>query len=151
MGKYVTPDVLESILREDGAKSSTFTAAPIEYVLVFVRGDTPDDISQRVGKVAEIAMSHDGTVHALIGALIIIAFDNLPAASLAAGKRIALVEHLSRELSSHLKIVHGAADGHYGNIGSKIRLTYSFLLPHFDAILGRLSSLEFGQIEEFKK
>jgi hypothetical protein len=53
------------------------------------------------------------------------------------------------ELSSHLKIVHGAADGYYGLFGSGVRISHSFMLPGFDAMLGRLSRLAFGQIEEY--
>jgi hypothetical protein len=96
-------------------------------------------------------MSHDGVVHDMVCELVVIAFGTFPASSPTIGKRAALVEQLGRELSSHLKIIHGAADGHSGLIGSGSRMAYSFLLPHFDAMLGRLSRLEFGQIEEFVK
>jgi hypothetical protein len=149
LGRYVRPGTVEAILRGDGIERQPLTAARIEFVLVFVRGDTPEDISQRVGRVAEIATSHDGVVHDMVCELLVIAFGTLPSGSPTAGKRASLVEHLSRELSSHVKIVHGAADGHYGLIGSGSRMAYSFLLPRFDAMLGRLSSLEFGRIEEF--
>jgi hypothetical protein len=128
-----------------------FTGARIEYVLVFVRGDTPEDISLRVGRVAEIAISHDAVVHDMVCELVVIAFGTIPASLRMAGKRASLVEHLGRELSSHVKIIHGAADGHYGNIGSGVRMAYSFVLPRFGAILGALSRLEYGQVEEFEK
>jgi hypothetical protein len=149
LGKYVAPDALKAILRDDGEKPPAFTAARIDYVLVFVRGNTPEDISQRIGRVAEVAMSHDGFVNDMVCELVVITFGTFPASSSTVGKRAALVDQLGGELSSHLKIIHGAADGHYGLIGSARRKAYSFLLPHFDAILGRLSRLEFGQIEEF--
>ena len=136
-------------MRGDGIERQPFTAARIEFVLVFVAGKTPEEVSERVGRVTEIAMSHDGSVHDIIGALIVVAFGTVQHGSPIAGKRAALVEHLSRELLSHLKIVHGASDGHYGLVGSEVRVSYSFILPRFDAMLGRLSQLEFGQIEEF--
>jgi hypothetical protein len=151
LGKYVTPDALEAILRDDGTNQPKFKAARIEYVLVFVRGDTPEDISQRVGRVAEIAMSHDGVVHDMVCEMVVIAFGTLPSGSSPAGKRALLVEHLGRELLSQVKIIHGVADGYYGNIGSGVRMAYSFLVPRFNLILGALSRLEFGQIEEFVK
>ena len=151
LGRFVRPEAVEAILNGDGIEGQTFTAARIEFVLVFVNGEKPEEISERVVRVSEIAMSHDGTVHDIIGALIVVAFGTHPASSPAAGKRAALVEQLSRELASHLKIVHGAADGHFGLVGGGKRMSYSFILPRFDATLGKLSQLEFGQIEELEK
>ena len=151
LGKYVTPNALEAILNGDGAERQPFTAARIEFVLVFVDSKTPEEVSERVGRVTEIAMSHNATVHDIIGALVVVAFGTTQHSSPVADKRAALVEHLRRELSNHLKIVHGAADGHFGLVGSGVRISYSFVLPRFDTMLGRLSQLEFGQLEEFIK
>ena len=54
------------------------------------------------------------------------------------------------QLADAIKIVHGAADGHYGLFGSETQiLSYSFLVPQFDRVLGALSRLDFGQSEEF--
>jgi len=48
------------------------------------------------------------------------------------------------------RIIHGAAHGHYGLLGSeKHIMNYTFIVPRFDAALGALSRLEFGEIEEF--
>jgi len=149
LDKYVNRDALAAIPRDDGAKRPALTAAYIECVLVFVRGDTPEEISQRIGRVAEIARSQGGMVHNMVCELVVIAFGTHPNSSPAAGKRAALVVQLGRELPGHLKIVYGAADGHYGLIGSESHMTYGFLLPHFNAMLARLSRLEFGQVEEF--
>lgn len=151
--RYVTPEAAEAVLHGDALQSPPFTAARIEFALVFVAGKTPEEISERVGRVTEIALSHDGTVHDIIGAMVVVAFGTIPRSSPVTGKRAELVEHLSGdgELSGYLKIVHGGADGHYGNVGSGVRISYSFILPRFDAMLGRLSQIEFGQIEEFVK
>jgi hypothetical protein len=149
VGRLVRPETVDALLRNDGIGRQPFTAARIEFILVFVAGKTPEEVSERVGRVTEIVMSHDGSVHDIIGALVVVAFGTSQHSSPVAGKRAALVEHLNRELSSHLKIVHGAADGHYGLVGGGVRISYSFVLPRFDAMLGRLSQLEFGQIDEF--
>ena len=147
-------DIRDAILRarDIDIVGHPFTAARIEFVFVFVAGNTPQEISDRVGRVTEIAMSHDATVHDILGALVVIAFGAHSVISPpAVGKRSALVEHLSRELSRFAKIVHGAADGHFGLFGSGERKTYSFVLPRFDVILGRLGQTEFGTVEEFEK
>jgi len=147
--RVVTPEAAAAIARGEPLQRQPFTAAQIEFVLVFVRGDTPEMISERVGQVAAIAISRKAVVHGLVCELVVIAFGTHPAISSAVGQRAALVEQLGKELSDHVKVIHGAAAGHYGQIGSGYRMAYGFLLPHFNAILGRLSSLEFGQIEEF--
>jgi hypothetical protein len=149
--RYVRPEAVEAIMPDDGNKPPVLTAGRIEFVLVYVTGSTPEEVSARVGKVAEIAAAHGGTAHGLIGALVVVAYDTLPHRSPSAGKRAALVGELTRDMSGLLKIVHGAADGHYGIIGSGARLSYSFILPKFDAMLGRLGQMDFGQIEVFEK
>jgi len=149
LGKYVKPDALAAIVRDDVTKRPAFTAAHIECVLVFVRGDTPEEISQRIGRVAEVAVSHGGMVHNIVCELVVIAFGMHPTSSPTAGKRAALVAQLGRELPGHLKIIYGAAEGHYGLFGTESHMTYGFLLPHFNAMLGKLSRLEFGQTEKF--
>ena len=67
------------------------------------------------------------------------------------GIRSSLVDDLRGHLAGDIKRVHGAADGHYGLFGNEQRMAYSFLVPKFDAILGTLSRMEFGQIEEFRQ
>src|ERR1041385_8621843 len=150
LGRYVRPEAIETILRGDGVEGQPFAAARIEFVLAFVDGKVPEEISEQVGRVVGVAISHDGVVHDIIGALVVIAFGTLRGSSVTVSNRSVLVEHLSRDLSSHVKIVHGAAEGYCGLFGNKQRMAYSFVLPGFDAVLGSLSSLEFGQIEELK-
>lgn len=144
-----SPRAVKAALSGDVMARQPLTSAHIEFVLAFVGGDNPEEISERVVKVVEIAGTHQAVIHGSIGSLVIMAFGTLRFASPQAGGRLSLVEHLSRELSSGVKIIHGAADGHYGLIGGKNYMSYTFLMPRFDAILGALSEVEFGQVKEF--
>ena len=148
--KAVTPGIVETILR-DGAERQPFTQARIEYVLAFVRGENLSEISERVAAVADIATATGGLVDNLIGALVIVAFGTRPASVASQGSRSLLVDTLRKHLGKNVKIVHGAADGHCGLFGSQKRISYTFLVPNFDAVLGTLSRIEFGQIEEFRQ
>src|ERR1017187_221162 len=105
LGKYVGTDAAESVLRGDDIERQPLKPARIEFVLVFVAGDTPEEISARVGRVAEIATSHDGVVHDMIGQLVVVAFGTLRGASSQPGSRPALVVESCENC-------HGAADGH---------------------------------------
>jgi hypothetical protein len=147
-GKVVDPSTVESLLR-DGVERQPLKQGRIEFVLAFVRGDSPSRVSERMARVADLAVTHGATVYDLVGGLVIVAFGTHPASSTESGSRSSLVHALREQLVGDIKIVHGAADGHHGLFGNERRLSYTFLVPEFDAILGVLSRLEFGGTEEF--
>jgi len=148
--KLVDPESVESLLR-DGGEGQPLKHGRIEFVLAFVRGESPAQVSERIARVADIAVTHGATVHDLVGALVIVAFGTHPASSPESGSRSSLVQALREQLAGDVKIVHGAADGHYGLFGSQTRMSYTFLVPEFDSIFGALSRLQFGQTEEFRQ
>jgi hypothetical protein len=123
----------------------------IDYVLAFVRGESPDQISERVARVADLALSHDAMVYDIVSALVIMAFGTLPTSSPGSDNRSALVHAMHEQLRADIKILHGAADGHYGLFGGKSRLSYTFLVPHFDRMLAALGRLQFGETKEYQE
>ncbi len=135
----------------NGLSSQPIKSGRIGFILAFVRGESPVQVSERIERVAELAVTHDATVHHLVGALVVMAFGTHPALSQQSGNRSALVHVLHEQWASDIKIVHGAANGHYGLFGSEPRMSYSFLVPQFDSLLGALSRLQFGETEEFGK
>lgn len=149
-GKLVDSETVESLLR-DGAQVQRLKHGRIEFILAFVRGDSPAQHSERIARVADLAVTHGATVHGLVGALVIMAFGTLPASLPEPVSRSSLVQALREQLASDVKIVHGAADGHYGVFGSEKWMSYSFLVPQLDQILGALSRLQFGESEEFTR
>ena len=114
-----------------------------------MRGNTPTLISERVGNVAYIAFNHGAVVHAVVGSFVAVAFGTLPTKHEQPGDRPALVEELHQSLGDDIKILHGAGRGYFGLIGNQAWQSHSFLLPQFDAMLGVLSQLDFGQTQEF--
>lgn len=148
--KLLAPETVESLLR-DGAQPQPLKLGRIEFVIAFVRGESPAQVSDRVARVADIAVTHGAMVHDLVGALVIVAFGTHPASSPTTSSRSSLVQALREQLAGDVKIVHGAADGHYGLFGSQTRISYTFLVPDFDRTLGGLSRLQFGQTEEFRQ
>lgn len=148
--KIVSPDVTESLL-SGGALPQDTKHGRIEFALAFVRGETPDQVSPNIGRVADVAISHGATIHGLIGALVIMAFGTRSGSSPKPGNRAALIRALLEQLPGDVKIVHGAADGYSGLLGSNTLISYTFLMPHFDSILGALSRLQVGESEEFTR
>lgn len=150
-GKTVDPAVVDTLLK-DLLQRVPLEPARLEYVLAFVDGRNPDEISVNVGHVADLASEHGAAVHDLLGPLVALAFGTLPVSKSSPGSRESLVKDLHRQLAGKIKIVHGAADGHCGLIGSKHTISnYSFIVPKFDLILVTLCGLKFGQVEEFQQ
>jgi hypothetical protein len=147
--KCVSPEAIESLLAGN-LERQPIQQGCIEFVLVFIRGDNPDEVSEHVARVADLAVAHEAVVHDIIGGLVVVAFGTLSPALPDSRKRRSLVEVLRKQLADDLKIVHGAADGHYGLFGGESRMSYTFLVPHFDEMLGGLSRLKFGEMEEFR-
>jgi hypothetical protein len=147
--KVIDPEAVDSVLR-DGSRAQPLKRGHIEFVLAFVRGDGPAQVSERIARVAEIATTHGAAVHQIVGALVVVAFGTVPVVPPQSGCRSSLVHALTEELSSDVKVVHGAADGHYGLFGSKTWASFTFLVPQLDQALGSLSRLPFGAAEEFR-
>jgi hypothetical protein len=147
--KLVAPEELERILR-DGFQPLSYRHGRIAFIVAFVRGESPEDVSKRISRVTDIANTHGAMFHHIIGALVIVAFGTHPnPTSLPKrGNRPLLVQSLQQELTRDIKIVHGATDGHCGLFGEN-PCSYTFLVPQFDQVLGKLSRLEFGGAAEF--
>jgi hypothetical protein len=122
----------------------------IDFILTFVGGTEPEQVSERIAKVARLAVQHGATIHHLVGTLAVLAFGTQAASPPAPGARRSLVTALHEKLGGDIKIVHGAADGCYGLFGADTEATFTFLVPHFDRVLGVLSQLALGGVAEFR-
>jgi hypothetical protein len=131
--------------------SRPIKAGRIEYVFAFVRGESAAQISERVGRVADLAINHRATVYDLIGALVIVAYGTHPASTPSSTERTSLVHALHEQLGADIKILHGVANGHYGLFGGELRVAYTFLVPHFDRMLAALGRLQFGETKEYEE
>jgi hypothetical protein len=148
--KYLDPKVVESFLR-DGPAPPSQKSARIEFILAFVAGDEPAQVSERIAVVVDVAVRHEALVDNLIGALAVLAFGTIPVSSPPApGSRLSLVNDLHEKLPGYVKIVHGKADGYCGQFGGARHVSFTFLVPEFDRALGVLGRLQFGAVEEFK-
>jgi len=146
---YLSPEAVATVI--DGSLDPRLiTPGHIEFVLVFVRADTPAQVGERMGRVADIGLEHGAIAHDLVSSLVVLAHGTYPAPSEQPFSRAALVHALQHRFGSDIKIVHGAASGHYGNFGNATRLSFTFSVPRFDAALATLGGLAFGHTEEFR-
>ncbi len=148
-GKVVNPETVEALVRGDTVDVS-LKHGRIEFILAFVRGDGPAQVSDRIDQVAKLAVAHGAVIHQIVGALVVMAFGTTPAGQ-ESGSRSSLVPALAEVLARDVKIVHGAGEGHYGLFGTREHsVSFTFLVPEFDQALGALSRLAFGAVEELR-
>lgn len=145
----VATDVFYEIL--SGSHETALKEATIDFICVAVQGDTPEIISERMALVTEIAVRNKGMVHALISGIIIITYGVLFSEPDDNQNRISLCKELRTSLAGNVKFVYGTAPGHFGNLGSATRMSFSFILPGFLEALGALAALPYGQEQSFRR
>jgi hypothetical protein len=147
LSEYLSPEAVRDVLdgRTDTAK---IHSGRIEFIFAFVRADSPEQLARRIGSVANAGMEHHALVHNLLGPMVVMAYGTLRPGE-PSSSRPQLVSHLQQQFGADIKIVHGAADGHFGNFGSEKLLSFTFTFPRFDAALATLGRLEFGRTEDF--
>jgi len=150
MGSLASDEAVEALVAGQLGKQP-LTEGLVDFLLVFVRGADAALLSKRVGKVADLAIKQGALVHDLAGPLVTIAFGTSPGkAPEPSGNRAALLQELHRHLADDIKVLHGSVQATFGLIGGESRQSYALLLPKFDLMLGYLSQMNFGQVEEFQ-
>jgi hypothetical protein len=147
--KLIDAETVKTLQRDDGGQLP-IKQGRIEFVLAFVRGESPLQISERMARVADIAAEHGAVIYDLVGGLVIVAFGTHPNPPSQLSSRASVLQALRQQLAGDVKIVHGVDDGHYGLFGNGTRTSHTFVVPKFDQILGTLSRLKFGEVEEFR-
>src|SRR6266436_5339756 len=101
--KLVDPKSVEALLR-DGVERQPFKHGRIEFVLAFVRGESPSQVSERMARVADLAVAQGAVVYDLVDGLVIVAFGTRPASPTESGNRASLVHALRKQLAGDIKI-----------------------------------------------
>ncbi|MFO1475467.1 MAG: hypothetical protein U1F98_02305 [Verrucomicrobiota bacterium] len=148
-GGSSAPDEGLEVLLEEHFAGQSLKTGPVEFLLVYVRAETPIQLSARAGKIAELAVKQGALVQNLGGSLFLLGFGAAPLKNPPPGNRAQLLAELKRNLGDDTRILHGAVQASFGFIGGETRNTFALLLPKLDLMLGYLSQLNFGQVEEF--
>jgi hypothetical protein len=146
--EYLSPEAVQEVLEGRNLDATRIKPSRIEFIFTFLRADAPEQLAERIGLVADAGIGHEAVVHDIIGPMVVMAFGTLrPGAPSSPRQR--LVSRLQQQFGADIKIVHGAANGHFGLFGSEKRLAFTFTFPRFDHALATLARLEFGRTEEF--
>jgi len=145
MSKYLSPEVMDKVLNASQSDMFKLREGLIDFVCVAVRGETPQVVSQRMGLVADLAVLHRATVYDLVSGIVIGAYGLLADEGDPVQNRLNFWASLSTDLKGDVKMVHGTTAGHFGNIGGKDRISFSFIAPGFLDALAVLAALPFGE------
>ncbi len=149
LGKYLSPGLVKAAAKGGSPPASPkIQSGRIEFVFVLLRADKPQQLEARIGLVTDAGYRHDAVVHTVVGPMVVMAFGTLRSARHSATSRTKLVGYMQEQFGSEVRIVHGAADGHFGNFVGDRSIHYTFTFPGFAAALATLGRLEFGQTEE---
>lgn len=140
-------DILSAKLDETNVRK--LKESQLEFVLVAVRGHDAQQISERMGIVADLGVQHKGLVDCLVSSLVVMVFGMAPHDS--DKNRFTFVSALHEKLGKEVKIVHGSERGHVGMIGGNVRLSHSFIIPSFLEAIEQLIASDFGDIKELSK
>jgi hypothetical protein len=117
----------------------------IHYVLVHVRDEETKDIPDLIGKITDALIAHEGTIATICSSILVCTF-GFPF-QFGVGDRPTCNRAASDVLKiepTRIRVLYGAAEGLYGNIGGDRRLAFSPVIPHFGERLLDLLGLEFG-------
>ncbi len=151
LAKYIRPDAVASFV--DG----TYLNAPkrkegrIEFVMVLVHPDDPERLSQYISQISSTCHKHDAVLFNVAGPLALMAFGTQGEVPDGPRVRGALVADLHEQLGNNARIVHGAANAHFGLFGDYARtIHYTFTFNGFESAIANLGQLAFGETRELE-
>src|SRR5580692_7743513 len=147
-GEYVSPEVIEKLLRETGSEMKSPEVKHFQYVLAMADDTNPEGVPAMIGKIVQVLVEHHATVINIASSLVVALLGVPFPASNSAGARRELVEALLRDNGNRIRIVHGECDGAVGNFGGPKRWSYGAMIPGFSGILKRLVETTFGAAVE---
>lgn len=147
---YVSPATADMLLAGD-LQSDVFRHSEIDFALVAVRDDNPEQASKLIHHVTETALANRGFVNQIVSPVVIVTFGMVAAQPARDTDRANLVRTLTRELGNDIKVVHGSGLADIGNIGAAGRLTYAFVIRGFLDALAELAALSFGEAKVSEK
>ena len=118
----------------------------INFVLVLT--DEASDPVSTIREIVTLVQKHDGMIASFEGTLLTVYFGvPLPQPN-QKEQRLKFVSDLSEKVRPLVAVVHGECECQVGKVGNEQRMGYTAFIPDFKGKLGKLCSLEVGQIIE---
>jgi hypothetical protein len=113
---------------------------------VMVLADEASDPVSTIREIVTLVQKHEGMVASIEGTLVTVYFGvPLPQPN-QKEQRLKFVIDLSEKVRPRVAVVHGECECQVGKVGNEQRMGYTAFIPDFKGKLGKLCSLEIGQI-----
>jgi len=144
LSRYIDERLISVI--SEKPEAPRMSKKPINFAMILVNQNSRPE--QSISEIVTLAQKHDGLVDSMTGTLVTVCF-GIPLEQPNQKKlRLAFIGEVSEKLGPLLAVLHGECECPVGKVGNEHRMSYTAFLPDFKAKLGRLCSLEFGQIIE---
>jgi hypothetical protein len=148
LGKYLSPDVVEKLLRETKPEIKSPEAKHFQFILILLDDTKPQDALAIISGVLGTLTKHRATITNNTPSLLV----GLLGVPFSEGNsqeaRRNLVHALLKEHGDQIRIAHGECDGVFGMFGGNERWIYGAVIPGFSAILKQLLETKFGTAVE---
>lgn len=148
MQDYVSPEVIERLLRERGPETSSPEVKHFQFVVILADDTNPQDVPAIIAAVVDMLVKHRANVSTITPSFSIALLGvPFPEGNSSEARR-RLVEALLRENGNRIRIAHGECDGAVGMFGGDERRAYGAVIPGFSGILKTLLETKFGTAVE---
>jgi hypothetical protein len=144
-GQFLSEETLRDIQETSHRRSGRLPPPEREetcYVVLQVRGDSPEEIQHHLAQAIDVVIDHGGMVEEIMSGIVTATFKPAPDASQPSRNG------MLRKLGPNVRAVHGRGTYLRGAIGSNKHLTYGTIFPHMQRMLETLFALEFGASKE---
>jgi hypothetical protein len=157
---YADPKLVECVLSAPDTAVFALRPARVDFILVLVRDDDPEQAARLAGDVAQAIQDCGGFVDAMLGSIVFVTFGMFGAvggvgaverrsAAEAMAQRLAAVTQLGQRLGGEIQVLHGSTDAMVGDFGGGGRSHFGAVPLQFGRMAQVLTSLKRGEIREW--
>ncbi|MGJ4952296.1 hypothetical protein [Bradyrhizobium sp. HKCCYLS20291] len=142
-GDFLSKEALDTIA-QGNAPMPPLERSMVCHVLLQVRDDTAEDVSQNVSDVSELLVREGAMIENILSSLVSAAFP-------LQASRLDAIEAALGRLGPNVRAVYQAGEYPRGMFGSSSRFAYGTVVPHMSMAMERLLRLEFGRAERLER
>ena len=147
--RYVRPELAEVMKSPTfNPKLNELSEADVNFILVAVDGRSPNEIGQKLGRIAEIAVECGWYVDCLFSNLAVVIDGPIPLTRPSFESRTSLLQKLRQAFPNDVKTVHGQVRTPWGSYGGE-RRTFGAMLPNFIRMVSQLEREAYGNHLEY--
>lgn len=138
--------LFKPVKKIDISEFKTFRTKEIEYVFLFVKGETAEELDTNISSIVEKATEYEAVIDSTSSNYVSIFFNTPMEIENPKEKSLRFIDELMIHSKEQNAIIHGSCVTKVGNFGTRYRIYYSAHIPNQKEIMKELSNLEYGQV-----